>query len=304
MGFRVEVDSAPAYELYVSLLAYIKRQTHRTLELESGWAARVRARLAPRLAAALDDLKEPCTLPLDLLAWQCPEKGDAAGFVQWLGRLAPADLHQRIGPYVGEPCTPGELSARRDQLVPLLAGWEEQYLRTLDPAIWAGLAAEAAATGARAAELAPEAAVEQATGGVCLEPHPALDRVILVPQHHFRPWNIPGRYRGVIFILYPADLLPPAPDQPPPGLMRLTRALADESRLRILRYLGQAPRTFTEVVRYAGLAKSTVHHHLVALRASGLVRVHYPADGGSERYSLRDGALDTLGARLAGYLKT
>lgn len=60
-------------------------------------------------------------------------------------------------------------------------------------------------------------------------------------------------------------------------------------------------RSFTDVVRKTGLAKSTVHHHLVALRASGLVRVHHDA-ANAVGYSLRAGALDDLDARLTSFL--
>ena len=73
--------------------------------------------------------------------------------------------------------------------------------------------------------------------------------------------------------------------------MRLTHALSDESRLRMLRFVADGPCTLTEVARFIGLSQPTVHHHLVQLRAAGLVRVHFAVSGPS-RYSLRPHALD------------
>ncbi len=109
------------------------------------------------------------------------------------------------------------------------------------------------------------------------------------------------RNRNPRLLLHLADALPPVPGTPPPALLRLTHALSDESRLRILRYLAAGERSFTEVVREIGLAKSTVHHHLVALRAAGLVRVRHDA-ANAVGYGLRADALDDLDARLTSFL--
>ena len=57
------------------------------------------------------------------------------------------------------------------------------------------------------------------------------------------------------------------------------------------------------MVQFSGLAKSTVHHHLVVLRSAGLVRVHaYQGGGLTDTYSLRPHALDDLDRRLRAFL--
>ena len=137
---------------------------------------------------------------------------------------------------------------------------------------------------------------------MCLQPTPGLVRVLLVPQYHYRPWNLNEYHRGLRIIMYPVDALATPPGELPPGLLRLTRALADENRLRILRLLASSPRSFTEVVESTRLAKSTVHYHLVLLRAAGLVRVH-DAGESATGYSLRGEALDEVRARLGTFLQ-
>jgi DNA-binding transcriptional ArsR family regulator len=144
--------------------------------------------------------------------------------------------------------------------------------------------------------------VEAATCGVRFVPQPGPELVLLVPQYHFRPWNVFQDYRGLRVIQYPADALPAMPGEPPPGLLRLTRALSDESRLRILRFLAMGSRSFTDVVQFMGLAKSTVHHHMVVLRAAGLVRVHDSGEKATTAYSLRPGAVDQVRDMLRAYL--
>jgi DNA-binding transcriptional ArsR family regulator len=104
-----------------------------------------------------------------------------------------------------------------------------------------------------------------------------------------------------MIILYPADVSETPPELPPPGLLRLTHALSDDSRLRMLRLLADGTRTLSELARLVGLSQPTVHHHLVHLRAAGLVRVHTSVTG-SRSYSLRPRALEQLRDQLGAYL--
>lgn len=181
--------------------------------------------------------------------------------------------------------------------------WNDEYFSAIDPAILTGLAAEAAATAALVETMEPLALVEQATNGVVFVPEPRPETVLLIPQYHYRPWNLFSTFRDLRIIQYPVDAVPAAPGELPPGLMRLTRALSDDSRLRILRFLSAGPQSFTAIVRFSGLAKSTVHHHMVVLRAAGLVRVHASQGGGiADSYSMRPHALDELDRQLRAFL--
>jgi DNA-binding transcriptional ArsR family regulator len=302
--YRVEVDWAPAYELLVSVTAYVSRPEQKILELGAGWARGVRQQLQPELAADLASADALADVHVaDLLIQQCPGDRDITGYLHWLGALPVGELYERLAPYAleGRAPLPRDLGAVRDRYVRLLVAWYEQYFRLVDPAILSGLAADTAAKQALVGTMAPEALVEAATCGVHFMPRPGPELVLLIPQYHFRPWNLFQDYRGLRRIQYPADALPAVPGEPPPGLLRLTRALSDDSRLRILRFLATGRRSFTDVVQFMGLAKSTVHHHMVVLRAAGLVRVHDRGDMTS--YSLRLAAVDELGDRLHAFLR-
>ena len=302
--YRVEVDWAEAYELAVSLHAYVATREHKTLEIGEKWVKDVRAHLTPAFAAELAASRElPLAKELEILVWQCPGERDAPSFVRWLAGLSPGALYELVAPYTSPEnmALLHDLGVQRDRLAHALQAWDEQYFQTANKAILDGLAADAAAKRTLQTVTAPDTMAEAATGGVYLAPIADVDVVVLVPQYHYRPWNLYGLHGRVRLNLYPADALPPAPGEPPPSLLRLTRALADESRLRILRFLAKAPRGFTDVVHDSGLAKSTVHHHLVALRAAGLVRVHDDGNG-PVTYSLRPRALQELDERLGSYL--
>jgi DNA-binding transcriptional ArsR family regulator len=302
----------------VSLEAFTSRPLHKALDAGRGWVDATRRRIGPRLRAELEREGTPAVpeprrpgpepkggwdVPLELLVWLCPGRRDAAGFIRWLERLTAGRFYELFAPFVPEGAPP--IPADATQIIGVLAGrlrrWNEAYFRQVDPALLEGLAKEAAVR-RQLVKRSPAGAFERATNGVILEPDPGLERAVLIPQYHFRPWNLHARLKGAVVYLYPVDVLPTEPGHPSPDLLRLTRALADESRLRILRFLAPEPRPFSDVVRFIALAKSTVHHHLVALRAAGLIRVHVFPDG-PERYSLRPGSLDRLEERLADFLE-
>jgi hypothetical protein len=54
-------------------------------------------------------------------------------------------------------------------------------------------------------------------------------------------------------------------------LLRFFKALAHESRLRLLGFLAQRPRTVQELASLLGLTEPTTSHHLGLLREAGLV---------------------------------
>ncbi|HYZ72257.1 MAG TPA: metalloregulator ArsR/SmtB family transcription factor [Chthoniobacterales bacterium] len=54
-------------------------------------------------------------------------------------------------------------------------------------------------------------------------------------------------------------------------LLRFFKALAHESRLRLLGFLAQQPRTVQELSSLLGLTEPTTSHHLALLREAGLV---------------------------------
>lgn len=325
--YCVEVDWAPAFELLVSLKAFANTSDHKLLDLGTEWVREVRHELPGDLVRALGVQGALFNSDvIDLLIYRCPADRSAAGFVGWLADLSPGEIYECVVPelrqgrqllpespssrglFQGQPPeareggqVPGDLAAERDRWVGLLDSWSTFYFRNVDPAILTGLEADAAQLRKEAQDAVAEELVERATNGVQFLPEPLPEIVLLVPQYHYRPWNIFDAYRWTKLIQYPADVVLPEEGEPPAGLLRLTRAISDPSRLRILRYLSTGSKTFTEIAKTTALAKSTVHHHMVALRAAGLVRVRVTG-AKSDVYSLRPGAIERLGDALDGYL--
>jgi len=299
--YRVEVDASPAYELVMSLDAFLYA-SNKTMVMGQEWVDQIRSGLgAEQECIHFKTPHDPFILYA--LIWQAPGERDPEPFMEWLAGLSPGQLYELAAPYMPADAieTLRDLGAHRDHLVSVLWRWHEAYFRHVAPAQLRELAAEAAFRRQRVECLPPMEAVEEATSGLVVEPG-LVKRVVLVPQHHFRPLNRFGCCGDTMLVGYPVE---PGtdPGTPDKDLLRLARALSDESRLRILHFLADGPpRTFTDVLKFSGLAKNTVNHHLSILRASGLVRIHYTGAKGSERYTARRSAINEMGARLERFL--
>jgi DNA-binding transcriptional ArsR family regulator len=109
---------------------------------------------------------------------------------------------------------------------------------------------------------------------------------------------------GLYLIICPVadeSLEPPEDLAPPRGLVRLLKALGDETRLKILRLVTNEELYATEIAERLNLSKATVSHHIVLLRAAGLVDVL--GERKTERYyALHRAALSEPSARLRRYL--
>jgi DNA-binding transcriptional ArsR family regulator len=93
--------------------------------------------------------------------------------------------------------------------------------------------------------------------------------------------------------LVPGELVPDA-------LYQALKALADPTRLRILRYLSDEPMTPAQLARRLRLRSPTVIHHLDALRLARLVIITLEPAG--RRYAVRPDAVAGVFELLTGFL--
>jgi DNA-binding transcriptional ArsR family regulator len=159
---------------------------------------------------------------------------------------------------------------------------------------------------ARAADretLDAAALIERTTGGVRWMSEPGVGRLILAPSYFSRPYNFllgGGDWRLFGYPIADEALDGLDPMAPPAGLLRLHRALGDETRLRILRLLRDRDLYLTELAQLLDLSKPTIKHHLTLLRSAGLVTV---TEAGSVLYySLRPTRLDDASSEVKHFL--
>jgi DNA-binding transcriptional ArsR family regulator len=176
---------------------------------------------------------------------------------------------------------------------------EEERIR---PALRAGRErAEALAAECSRAEL-----LEKLASGVHFGDLEALHRLALAPSFWASPLVFFQRIQpGLLLVLFncraaESSLVPG--EAVPQHLVNSLKALGDPTRLRILRYLNDAPQTPSQLARLLRLRAPTVVHHLTALRLAGLVEITVQPE--AERcYSIRADGLSGLLDGVQNYLQ-
>ncbi len=176
----------------------------------------------------------------------------------------------------------GELRAMRRAL----RAWREKF-QAIEPRIAAMGDRDVDLRRREAATLPLVEFVEKTTGGIRWTREPGVRRLVLAPSYFSRPYNYLFGDHETRVICYPLGdaALDGDTSALPSATVRLFKALGDESRLRILRLLADGDLYLTEIADRMSLSKPTVKHHMVLLRAAGLVAV--TETGGLTYYSLR-----------------
>jgi DNA-binding transcriptional ArsR family regulator len=190
----------------------------------------------------------------------------------------------------------------KSALLHLLTGWSETVLPQIVPADYQSLAErDAEAKRELVRSVPPEQVVERVAPGIQWVPGPEIDCVVLFPVYSPRPWVYMSEYKRVKIFCPPiaADRTP-TPGGDPAELVRIYKALGDESRLKLLKRLQAGPISLSDAAQEVGLAKSTTHHHLAILRQAGFVLIQE----GDDTYKLRPDLRPEPGALLASYLGT
>ncbi len=141
------------------------------------------------------------------------------------------------------------------------------------------------------------------TQGVRLPEAERVARLTLAPSFWLAPLVVfrrLGEDEGLLVLgaRPPGASLVPG-EEVPDALLRGLRALADPTRLRILRYLSERAHTPTQLARRLRLRAPTVVHHLHALRLAGLV--YLTVEEGERRYAARPEQMAALWAQLEAF---
>ena len=134
------------------------------------------------------------------------------------------------------------------------------------------------------------AMLEHTSAGVRMDWASNLNTLIMAPSFWGAPFVFFDSFdegKGIILFgarpkgaaLVPGELVPE-------DLLNALKALADPTRLRILRYMEESPCTPSELAKYLRLRPPTVIHHLRILRLAGLVRVNVSTKS-ERRYAIR-----------------
>ena len=129
--------------------------------------------------------------------------------------------------------------------------------------------------------------------------------LVLTPSFWCTPFLIwdyePEKQMLLVFGCRPADISLIPGEEVPDSVLRVLKALADPSRLQIMRYLAEENLNSAQLAQRLRLRAPTVIHHLEILRSAGLVYIDI--DEGNKRYTARKEAIHATFDNLEAYLE-
>ena len=231
---------------------------------------------------------------------QASADGDASREVAELLLADPAEVARSFAGLL-EDYWQAAFAAEWERIEPLLAASVAEAGRTLAASgIWAVLG-----------RLPPRCRIDPDRGALLIDlPHEhdvvvsEASPLVLSPSvfvwPHLRvncdpPWPLA--------LVYAAPFLAKeaAPRVPPAELLRILRALGDDTRLRILKLIAEQPRTTQELGPLVGLSTAGLSKSLRRLADAGLVVPR--REGYYVVYSLEPARIDALGPAIAGFLE-
>ncbi|AZK47405.1 ArsR/SmtB family transcription factor [Paenibacillus lentus] len=303
MAYNVKVDVSPIYELISSFIVFTTRKWVNNLDVGIEWLEDIGSRLDMDEKQAFAAAAQFPFTDYDVLYALAVERPshNVDTFLDDL-ELATIDvLYHSIKSYIPD-LTNDEIQRIRHSYIPLLRKWNNLYFADVAPQYKPLLEEDAAEKATLLHKMDPEALVEYASGGIVLEPDLPIEEVVLVPSIHFRPINTYSFYSRVLLIQYPIDIPEQDEDEPPICLLRLTRALANPERLRLLRYVAIEPKSLLEMMNSLNESEDKLMHHLMRLRVAGLLRVHL-VDIDTEKFSIRPDGVAELHMFLESYIR-
>jgi DNA-binding transcriptional ArsR family regulator len=335
-SYRIDWDVRPAYD-FVFSLSGDAGATDDLPAPDREWLTTNRASLEPEVQAGIRELFESeLAIHAGVLLVDEPDVRTAADFVQLVGDTSAADLigalfaddghddelvaliERAVG---GDPTVLPALEAKlpewnlagrlellrepgtaKDRIFAVLRAWQTRFAE-IEGRVTTILERDYDSRAGDRERLAPGDLIETTTGGVRYLPEPGISRVILAPSYFSRPYNFLMSARDWRFFGYPvADsaLGPSDALTPPLSVVRLHRALGDETRLRILKLLASRDLYLTEIAQLLDLSKPTIKHHLAQLRSAGLVTI--TESGTVMYYTLRRNRLDDASSEVKQFL--
>ncbi len=228
-------------------------------------------------------------------AWNETDLRQLAGLMQegdW--RLQPPAVTRRLAGIALDQWADPERSA--DALLSALSCYHEVFFAEEEARIRPQLESALARGQELASRLSRPALVEELSQGLRLADELRATELVLAPSFWATPFVVFSKLDEekslFVYGARPADMSLVPGELVPDALYQALKALADPTRLRILRYLSDEPMTPAALARRLRLRSPTVIHHLDALRLARLVILTLEPEG--KRYAVRPDALATV----------
>lgn len=205
---------------------------------------------------------------------EAPTSSQPTATAQLLNRY-PEDIRPTVATVLRQP------EETRAEFLAALRVWDEAVFAQEAARIMPLLQREVAVLERQRAEMPIDRFMKMGMRGVEWQRPATLRRVIFAPSYFCRPAVFYHFWRDTLTFCTPVEAVVLAPDAqradpraPSEEILDFFEALGDKTRLRILRLLSEREMYLTELAEQLGLTKATTKHHMVCLRAAGLVTLY------------------------------
>ncbi|MBS4172188.1 ArsR family transcriptional regulator [Bacillus sp. FJAT-49736] len=283
---KIRTIASPIYEILLSFSLY-KRQTHlKYLGITKNWYKETRYTISEKLHSRIMSLNDLSFEDFSVhLIDKFSNKGAFSDYIQWVSNLSAGELYEMLIPYAkNNHDLPHDLNARKEEYTELLSMWYEEYYKNLEREIDPILKQNVEKLNQHSLQTNPIREICKISRGFQIE-EIIREEVLLFPSWHMRPISLIDIFNKRIVITFPCS-----PDNKYEDIIIKTKALSDETRLRILDYLKDTSKSFPQIVDYMNMTKGNIHHHLLILRSAGLLEISFKKDLDSFIYKYRNEA--------------
>jgi DNA-binding transcriptional ArsR family regulator len=297
MSYKVKLEHHSFFEMMTSLGVFGKKGYSRFLSLGDQWAKEVKAEISPELQHKIFGFNGDLFLWIGytIVLYLKKKPNDERAFLEWFLSLTPGQLFDEIHPYLCKPFE-SDIGEVKDHFIKLLMEWNEQYFDEKSEELAKEIKVAAEEKRHLLERLTDEEFIEEVSPGFWYDPSiEKSSEFLMIPSFHLNPLCIEIDLNDTKIMLFPIDYTKDTAF--PADLQRIIKALS-EDRLKILRYISDIPKSFTDITSYINLSKSTIHQHMVLLRAAGLIRF----DVYKGLYSLRQQTFLSIQEKLTSYV--
>jgi DNA-binding transcriptional ArsR family regulator len=203
-----------------------------------------------------------------------------------------AETRRRTRAILAEP------AAMRDRYLRLVRAAHDSWFAQHVPDVLPLLNQRAKQARRSIGKLPAKEIISRVTGGFTLQSH-AARAVTLVPSYYASPFVYVVREGRDAVLVYGARPVKAETSETPidAGSVRVLKALADETRLRILQLLARKPMYGQQLAEALGVSHPTISHHMAQLRIAGLTQTELDEEG-NKTYFVQREALESLFAVL------
>ena len=264
---KISILNSIVYEVLLSMSLY-KRQTHlKYLAISKDWYEKTKAKISEELHKEITEHEDLYFEDLSVhLMEVCPHKS-FIDYQVWLSELELGKIYEILAPFVNEKKgIPNDLDAKRKKHLYLLSRWYQEYFMDMEESITPLLIENCSYINVEALNEHPYSEIQSLTKGFNIKDL-GVKEVVLAPTWHFRPLSLLDIFNDKAVLTFPCFM----------GVQEetllITKALAEEKRLKLLSSIKNDSKTFTEIVQLMGMTKGNIHHHLLLLRSAGLVTI-------------------------------